>query len=157
MGCLEVSPWLKTSSSRRAALCRRLCARTAISGRAGRVVVAAFSGFAALTGDAHPIHYDEGYAAQTRFKRPIAHGLLLMALTAPRRDHYVTTSRRVDDCTRRAGCEISSARLRGDRVRAQFTVEAVDMKPGKGAAIVRLSVRLLNEAQERLPRRSSPT
>jgi hypothetical protein len=29
-------------------------------------------------------------------------------------------------------------------------VEAVDMKPGKGAAIVRFSVRLLNEAQEPL-------
>ena len=41
-----------------------------------------FSGFAALTGDAHPLHYDEAYAAQTHFKRPVAHGLLLMALTA---------------------------------------------------------------------------
>jgi acyl dehydratase len=38
--------------------------------------------FAAMTGDAHPIHYDATYAAQTRFGKPIAHGLLLTSLTA---------------------------------------------------------------------------
>jgi 3-hydroxybutyryl-CoA dehydratase len=109
-----------------------------------------FSGFAALTGDAHPIHYDEGYAAQTRFKRPIAHGLLLMAMTAL---GATTTSRRLEE-SMIALVEQDARFLRpafvGDRVRAQFTVEAVDMKPGKGAAIVRFSVRLLNEAQEPL-------
>ena len=39
-------------------------------------------GFASLTGDAHPIHYDPEYAKQTRFGRPIVHGLHLVALTA---------------------------------------------------------------------------
>src|SRR5580704_5026688 len=38
--------------------------------------------FAALTGDAHPLHYDDAYARTTRFGRPIVHGLHLMALTA---------------------------------------------------------------------------
>ena len=38
--------------------------------------------FAALTGDAHPIQYDDEYAKSTRFGRPIVHGLHLMALTA---------------------------------------------------------------------------
>ena len=38
--------------------------------------------FAALTGDAHPLHYDDEYAKTTRFGRPIVHGLHLMALTA---------------------------------------------------------------------------
>lgn len=41
-----------------------------------------FRQFAAMTGDAHPIHYDAAYAATTRFGRPIAHGLLLTSLTA---------------------------------------------------------------------------
>jgi acyl dehydratase len=41
-----------------------------------------FTQFAAMTGDAHPIHYDAAYAAGTRFGRPLAHGLLLTALTA---------------------------------------------------------------------------
>ena len=38
--------------------------------------------FAKLTGDDHPIHYDAEYAKQTRFGKPVAHGLLLMAHTA---------------------------------------------------------------------------
>jgi len=32
--------------------------------------------FAALTGDTNPVHLNEEYAAGTRFKAPIAHGLL---------------------------------------------------------------------------------
>jgi acyl dehydratase len=109
-----------------------------------------FSGFAALTGDAHPLHYDEAYAAQTRFKRPVAHGLLLMALTAL---GATALSRRLE-ASMIAFVEQGARFLRpafvGDRVRAQFTVETHEMKPSKGAAIVRLSVRLLNDAQQPL-------
>jgi 3-hydroxybutyryl-CoA dehydratase len=109
-----------------------------------------FSGFAALTGDAHPLHYDEAYAAQTRFKRPVAHGLLLMALTAL---GATAMSRRLE-ATMIAFVAQGARFLRpafvGDRVRAQFSVETREMKPSKGAAIVRLSVRLLNDAQEPL-------
>ena len=42
----------------------------------------AFAAFAALTGDNHPIHYDEGYAQAIGLKAPIAHGLLVTAMTA---------------------------------------------------------------------------
>lgn len=38
--------------------------------------------FAGLTGDNHPIHYDVEYAKATRFGKPLAHGLLLAAMTA---------------------------------------------------------------------------
>ncbi len=38
--------------------------------------------FAGLTGDNHPIHYDDEYAKGTPFGRRLAHGLLLSALTA---------------------------------------------------------------------------
>jgi acyl dehydratase len=38
--------------------------------------------FAGMTGDAHPIHYDDEYAKSTRFGRRLAHGLLLTSLTA---------------------------------------------------------------------------
>jgi acyl dehydratase len=41
-----------------------------------------FMQFADLTGDRHPIHYDAAYAARTRFRKPVAHGLLLTAMTA---------------------------------------------------------------------------
>lgn len=36
--------------------------------------------FAALSGDWNPLHLDEAYAASTRFKRPLVHGMLLGAL-----------------------------------------------------------------------------
>ena len=41
-----------------------------------------FMCFAGLTGDQHPIHYDDAYAKTTRFGKRVAHGLLLTALTA---------------------------------------------------------------------------
>jgi acyl dehydratase len=41
-----------------------------------------FMFFAGMTGDAHPIHYDDEYAKRHRFGRRLAHGLLLASLTA---------------------------------------------------------------------------
>jgi 3-hydroxybutyryl-CoA dehydratase len=38
--------------------------------------------FAGMTGDAHPIHYDDEYAKRTRFGKRLAHGLLLTSMTA---------------------------------------------------------------------------
>lgn len=42
----------------------------------------AFLAFAQLSGDTHPIHYDEDYAAQSIFGGCVAHGLLLTSLAA---------------------------------------------------------------------------
>jgi|TARA_Y100000588_G_scaffold7386_1_gene8649 acyl dehydratase len=42
----------------------------------------AFADFAALTGDSHPIHYDVEYAHAIGLQAPIAHGLLITAMTA---------------------------------------------------------------------------
>ena len=41
-----------------------------------------FAAFAALTGDNHPIHYDADYARAIGLQAPIAHGLLITAMTA---------------------------------------------------------------------------
>lgn len=41
-----------------------------------------FSRFAQLSGDAHPLHYDAEYAAAQGLRAPIAHGLLLVAVSA---------------------------------------------------------------------------
>lgn len=40
------------------------------------VSVADIAAFAELSGDHNPVHLDEGYAATTMFKSPIAHGML---------------------------------------------------------------------------------
>ena len=39
--------------------------------------------FIELFGDENPIHHDETYAAQTQFKRPIAHGFLTASFFSP--------------------------------------------------------------------------
>jgi 3-hydroxybutyryl-CoA dehydratase len=36
--------------------------------------------FGSATGDMNPVHFDESYAAKTRFKKPIAHGMLTSGL-----------------------------------------------------------------------------
>ncbi len=38
--------------------------------------------FVGLTGDSHPIHYDDEYAKATRFGKRVAHGLMVTAMTA---------------------------------------------------------------------------
>ena len=38
--------------------------------------------FAGMTGDNHPIHYDDEYAKTTRFGKRVAHGLLVTSMTA---------------------------------------------------------------------------
>lgn len=38
--------------------------------------------FAGMTGDNHPIHYDDEYAKTTRFGKRVAHGLLIASMTA---------------------------------------------------------------------------
>ncbi|MFQ5880571.1 MAG: MaoC family dehydratase [Dehalococcoidia bacterium] len=41
-----------------------------------------FTLFATITGDAHPIHYDDEYAKRTIFGRRVAHGLLVTSMGA---------------------------------------------------------------------------
>lgn len=41
-----------------------------------------FASFAEMTGDAHPIHYDDAYVKKTRFGKRVTHGLLVTAMTA---------------------------------------------------------------------------
>jgi len=38
--------------------------------------------YAAVTGDFNPVHFDPIYAAQTRFKGPIAHGMIAAGLVS---------------------------------------------------------------------------
>ena len=109
-----------------------------------------FVAFATLTGDRHPIHYDESFAAQTRFGRPIAHGLLLAALTAL---GATQMSDRLQDCMiamLEERMEFLRPAFVGDVVVPRFEVVAVAPSGSGRAARVEIAVSLSNQAGERL-------
>ena len=105
-----------------------------------------FGVFAQLTGDSHPIHYDADYASRTRFGRPVAHGLLLTALTAV---GATATSSRLEEsmvALVRQSTEFLKPAFVGDRVKAFYTVVSNSAAEGRNPARVELSVQVLNEA-----------
>jgi len=52
-----------------------------------------FDDFARLSGDHNPIHTDPDFCANTRFGRPVAHGLLLCSVLRGLIDHLVPGAR----------------------------------------------------------------
>jgi acyl dehydratase len=108
-----------------------------------------FSGFAALTSDKHPIHYDAAYAANSKFGRPVAHGLLLAALTA-----LGATS--LSPALETAMVALVEQQMRflrpafvGDTVTATF--EVTSNQPASGhRALVEIAVTLHNQRNERV-------
>ena len=80
-----------------------------------------FLAFSGVTCDVHPIHYDVEYAKGTRFGRPLAHGLMLVSLTAlgassarERIDGYVLVEQ---------GSRFLAPACVGDTVTPRLTVE----------------------------------
>jgi 3-hydroxybutyryl-CoA dehydratase len=107
-----------------------------------------FTSFGRLTGDRHPIHYDPVYAKTTRFGRPIAHGLHLMAVTAL---GATALSDRVEEsmvAMLDQGCRFLKPVFAGDVLRCELTVKDIDRRPGKDSGKLRFQVRLLNERDE---------
>ena len=104
--------------------------------------------FAALTGDKHPIHYDDNYARATRFGRPIVHGLHLMALTAL---GAAALSEQLKD-SMVAMLEQRSAFVRpvfkDDVVRSEFEIESAEPRSGKDWGTLGIKVRLVNQRGE---------
>jgi acyl dehydratase len=106
-----------------------------------------FMQFAAMTGDAHPIHYDSAYAAaHSKFGKPIAHGLLLTSLTAL---GATKMSERIVD----AMVAMVEQRWRflspafvGDTVSAEYEVLSNQPTASGKTARVEIGVRLLNQA-----------
>lgn len=107
-----------------------------------------FEAFARMTGDDHPIHYDEAYAAKTRFGRRLAHGLLVMSMTAL---GATPIARRLVD-SMIAFVEQGATFLKpvfvDDTLTSRFEVTAIDPKPGRDAALVRFRVSLVNSRND---------
>jgi acyl dehydratase len=102
--------------------------------------------FAGLTGDSHPIHYDDEYAKGTPFGRRLAHGLLLSSLTALGAGEL---SAQVEE-SMIAFLE-QSARFRapafvGDTVRPELEVSELIPKGDRG--VLKLRSRLRNQRDE---------
>ncbi len=100
--------------------------------------------FSALTGDVHPIHYDIEYAKTTRFGKPLAHGLLLSALTAmgastgrDRLDGFVFLEQ---------GCRFLKPAVVGDTIRPRQQIERLWEENKK--LFCRVKTSLLNQRDE---------
>jgi acyl dehydratase len=107
-----------------------------------------FQAFAKMTGDDHPIHYDDDYAAKTRFGKRLAHGLLVMSMTAL---GATPMSRRLEDSMVafvEQGAKFLKPVFVGDTLTSRFEVAAIDPKPARHAALVRFHVSLVNDRNE---------
>ena len=118
----------------------------AFSGKPHAVGDSEFMAFAALTGDDHPIHCDDAFAAHTRFGKRLAHGLLLMSMTAL---GATAMSRRIRDAMvafAEQGFRVLAPVFVGDQITPNFTVESIQIKSGKDTALVRFDIDLINQA-----------
>jgi acyl dehydratase len=106
-----------------------------------------FSAFAAMTGDAHPLHYDADYARGKGWDAPLAHGLLLLGLCALGAAPISEELR--ESMVAMLGNEARYKRpaFIGDTVTPRFTVVAIEAK-GPDRGIVRLAITLTNQRDE---------
>jgi acyl dehydratase len=102
--------------------------------------------FAGMTGDNHPIHYDDEYAKGTRFGRRLAHGLMLMSMTAVGAS---TLALQIEESivafVEQSGRFLAPAFI-GDTIRPEHEVVALDRK--RSAGLVTLRVTLTNQRGE---------
>jgi 3-hydroxybutyryl-CoA dehydratase len=104
--------------------------------------------FAALTGDRHPIHYDDEYSKTTRFGRPILHGLHLMALTALGATSLSEQLRDAMIAFLEQKATFQKPVFKDDTVRSEFEIEGADRQAGKEWGILKIRVRLINQQDE---------
>ena len=102
--------------------------------------------FAGLTGDNHPIHYDDDYARQTPFGARVAHGLLVMAMSALGASPLAQRLETSMIAFLEQGCRFRKPVLLGDTVHAEFEVAGLERKGDKG--VLRLRITLLNQRGE---------
>ena len=108
----------------------------------------AFGLFAKLTGDAHPIHYDRDYALKTRFGERVAHGLLLMSITAL---GATALSERLEASMVafvEQDCRFLKPVLIGETVSTELEVEETRSVSSPAHGLVRFAVRVRNAAGE---------
>ena len=105
-----------------------------------------FLSFAEITGDAHPIHYDDTYAKKSRFGKRVTHGLLVAAMGAMGAS---TLSPLVEE-SMVAFIDQSSRFLKpvliGDTIKPEFVVS--ELVPKCDFGVLRLETRITNQHGE---------
>ena len=102
--------------------------------------------FAGMTGDNHPIHYDDAYARTTRFGARVAHGLLVMGMTALGASPLSHRLEAAMVAFMEQGFRFLKPVLVGDTVRPRFEVAALERKGDRG--VLRLAIRVTNQRDE---------
>jgi 3-hydroxybutyryl-CoA dehydratase len=102
--------------------------------------------FSGITGDVHPSHYDVEYAKQTRFGKPLAHGLLLASMTALGAS---SARERIDGLVFvEQGCRFLKPAVVGDTIRPRLVLEKVWQEGHR--SFCRFHTSLLNQRGETL-------
>jgi 3-hydroxybutyryl-CoA dehydratase len=104
--------------------------------------------FAALTGDWHPQHADAAWAAESAFGRRIAHGMLVISYAIgllPIDPRVVLALRSID------GAVLKRPVGLGDTIRVRARL-ADKRELGAETGLVRLNVRIVNQADELVAR-----
>lgn len=91
---------------------------------------------AGLTGDFHPLHVDETYAAQTRYRGRVLHGVFAGALMGgPVGTHFAGTGIAYLE----HACRFTEAVRPGDTLTTTWTIVGKDDKPKHGGGVVTLA------------------
>ncbi|MGH7392933.1 MAG: MaoC family dehydratase [Candidatus Rokuibacteriota bacterium] len=102
--------------------------------------------FAGMTGDAHPIHYDDEYARKTRFGRRLAHGLLLTSMTAVGASTLAPLIEASIVAFVEQSARFVAPAFVGDTILPEHEVAALERK--RSAGLVTLRVTLTNQRGE---------
>lgn len=116
------------------------------AGQTRKLGEAEFTGFAAVTGDAHPLHYDAAYAARTRFGKRLAHGLLVTGVTAL---GATPLSARLEEAMiafLEQGMRFLAPVLIDESLTTAFTVRSVKLNPAKGTGVVEFAIDGVNQS-----------
>jgi acyl dehydratase len=105
-----------------------------------------FAFFAGMTGDNHPVHYDDEYAKQTRFGARLAHGLLVMGMTAVGASPLAHRLHDAMIAFLEQGCRFARPVLVGDTVYPEHEVIGLERKGARG--LLRLAARIRNQRGE---------
>jgi acyl dehydratase len=106
--------------------------------------------FSAITGDNHPIHYDDEFAANHPFGRRVTHGLMLAAMTAVGGTELSLMIRDTVVAFLEQSSRFKAPAFIGDTVMP--LVEVVECQPKRGGrGLVRFRVSIVrNDGQELL-------